>query len=146
MMAQNKSEIVNIFNNQIRYTRDFINSCKTNDSSYTKAREITELYTEDIYNPALYQFQDIICKKPDERLFELFINTLIEDSSSADETPSDILFEIFKCQTMFVISEYHKMSNLGRKQILLHLDLYFQEGSNNISNYNDLKKQYDSLK
>ncbi len=146
IFAQTKSEILDIFKNKIIYTKYSIKTSSKYDSTYIKARKMSESYTYDVYDPALKIFQKIICKKKDKELFRAFINVLIEDSTSADETPGYTLFEIFKCQSNFVISEYKKSSKLEKLYIHKNLEMYFEQDDNNLPNFSELKKQFNTLK
>ena len=103
-------------------------------------------FTEEKLNPALIKLQSLTCNGGDERLFNYFLEMIIDTKNSANEVPADILAEIFVCRTELV----EKCLNYKYKDYFLIelLDFGFKNINHKIKvpNYTDLQKRLNKLK
>lgn len=61
-------------------------------------------FLEDMLNPALYDLERIVCQNNDRELFEKFLEMMLKTTDSANETPANVLANIFICRTELVES------------------------------------------
>jgi hypothetical protein len=113
-----------------------------------KVRRDLERYEIQVYNRALPELVNMICREYDEKLVGLYLETLVISKGSADEFPSYCLAEIYICSPDKTVALIEK--NDERIHLISWLDWGFQNVTYNrqesISDYEDLKSKLDKLK
>ncbi|WP_264552239.1 hypothetical protein [Flavobacterium sp. N2038] len=59
-------------------------------------------YVDQKINPTLIKIQTLICETKDKELLEIFLEMIIKSSGSANESPADVLGNIFICNPEIV--------------------------------------------
>ena len=142
---------MDIFKNEIDINEDFKNSVDNpnhkgiSGKSDDTLRKESESYHQNKFTPALMTAKKIICNNKDRILLQQFYKVLISITNSADEAPHLILGDIFICQSDLVISEYTKLNESEKSDILEALKFGFDNVTYNkekdIKNYKILKNK-----
>ncbi|MBF4518536.1 hypothetical protein IRZ71_19435 [Flavobacterium sp. ANB] len=68
-------------------------------------------YVDKKLNPTLIKIQAIVCETKDKELLEEFLEMIIRSSGSANESPADVLGNIFICNPEIVEEQLSKYKN-----------------------------------
>jgi hypothetical protein len=113
-----------------------------------KVRRDLEKYEMQVYNRALPELVNMICREYDEKLVGLYLETLVISKGSADEFPSYCLAEIYICSPDKTVALIEK--NDEKVHLISWLDWGFQnvtlDRQESISNYGILKSKLEKLK
>jgi hypothetical protein len=101
----------------------------TNYSSNYNKPEFSFDYVDKKLNPTLLKIQNIVCETKDKELLDKFLEMIIKSSGSANESPADVLGNIFICNPEIVEEQ---LKGKYKNHILFD---YLELGFNNITMY-----------
>lgn len=104
LAAGGKEDVLRAFREYENLNADFLRSVSAgtgrSGKSYAQLRREAEAYAEGPFEAALRQAQKLLCSSQDQELFAALLRVVAATANSANESPTEVLVQVAKCQPL----------------------------------------------